>query len=130
MHGLVLIAHGSRRQASNREVMDLSSGLQQLGGDIFQLVETGFLEIANPSIPEAIESCIQRGAKDVTIVPYFLSAGRHVVEDLPRIVEPVGQKHKAITIHITEHIGSSDSMVELILKSASCLSTQATNSSQ
>lgn len=130
MHGLVLIAHGSRRHASNQEIMSLSSRLQHSKGSSFQLIEIGFLEIANPSIPEAIESCIQRGATNVTIVPYFLSAGRHVADDIPRIVEPVGQKHKGINIHITEHIGSSDSMVELILKSASCLSTQATNSSQ
>ena len=128
MHGLVVIAHGSRRQASNREVMDLGSRLQHSASDRFQLVETAFLEIAKPSITEAIESCIQRGATCVTVVPYFLSAGRHVVEDIPGIVEPVAQKYKAITIHVTEHIGASDSMEELILESASCLSSKPANS--
>jgi len=58
MHGLVVIAHGSRRQESNLEVMDLSSRLQHSASDRFQLVEAGFLEIAKPSITEAIESCI------------------------------------------------------------------------
>jgi sirohydrochlorin ferrochelatase len=71
IRGLVVIAHGSRRQASNREVMGLGSRLQCSAGDRFQLVETGFLEIAKPSIAEAIESCIQRGATCVTVVPYF-----------------------------------------------------------
>ena len=53
MHGLVLAAHGSRRQDSNREVMDLGSRLQHSASDRFQLVETIFLEIAYTSIPQA-----------------------------------------------------------------------------
>ena len=118
MHALVMIAHGSRRQASNHEVMDLSCRLQRSASDRFQLFETGFLEIANPSIPEAIESCIHKGATCITVVPYFLSAGRHVVEDIPGIIEPLAQKHKAVRIHVTEHVGASDSMVRLILESA------------
>ena len=105
--------------------MGLGSRLQTSASDCFQLVETGFLEIAKPSIPEAIESCIQRCATCVTVDPYFLSAGRHVAEDIPAIVEPVVQKYKAITIHIMEHVGASDSMADLILESASCLTSQA-----
>ena len=53
MHGLVLAAHGSRRQDSNREVMDLGSRLQHSANDRFRLIETVFLEIAYPSIAQA-----------------------------------------------------------------------------
>ena len=48
MQALVLIAHGSRRQASNQEVMDLASRLQQSASDIYPLIEPGFLELASP----------------------------------------------------------------------------------
>jgi len=119
MQALVLIAHGSRRQASNQEVMDLASRLQQSAGDSYPLIEPGFLELASPSIPEAIESCIQSGATSVVVVPYFLAAGRHVVEDIPQIVKPVAEQHPDVTIRISEHIGLSDSMTRLILDSAS-----------
>ena len=88
MHGLVLIADGSRRQASNHEVMDLSSRLQQFGGDLFQLVETGFLEIANPSIPETIEYCIQTDTGSA-------SAVRH---DLLLNLQP-GQRGRPVCMH-------------------------------
>jgi sirohydrochlorin ferrochelatase len=115
---LVLIAHGSRRQASNQEVMDLASRLQQSAGGHYQLIEAGFLEIAAPSIPEAIESCIESGATAVVVVPYFLAAGRHVAEDIPQIVQPVAERHPAVSIRIAAHIGLSDSMPRLILESA------------
>ena len=119
MQALVLIAHGSRRQASNQEVMELASRLQQSAGDRYQLIEAGFLEIAEPSIPEAIETCIQSGATSIVVVPYFLAAGRHVAEDIPQIVTPVAEQHPQVTIRISEHIGMSDSMTRLILDSAS-----------
>ena len=119
MQALVLIAHGSRRQASNQEVTNLALGLKKSAGKQYQIVEAGFLEIARPSIPEAIESCIESGATSVIVVPYFLAAGRHVAEDIPQIVRPVGERHPHVSIRISEHIGMSDSMTLLILDSAS-----------
>ena len=119
MQALVLIAHGSRRQASNREVTNLALGLKKSAGKHYQIVEAGFLEIAKPSIPEAIESCIESGATSVIVVPYFLAAGRHVAEDIPQIVRPVGERHPHVSIRISEHIGMSNSMPRLILDPAS-----------
>jgi len=119
MQALVLIAHGSRRQASNQEVLDLALRLRQPAGDRYQLIKAGFLEIAEPSIPEAIETCIKSGATSIVVVPYFLAAGRHVAEDIPHIVKPVAEQHPEVTIRISEHIGMSDSMTRLILDSAS-----------
>ena len=42
MLALVVIAHGIRRQESNREVMDLSLRLQHSASDRFQLVKPVF----------------------------------------------------------------------------------------
>ena len=119
MQALVIIAHGSRRQASNWEVANLALGLKKSAGKHYQIVEAGFLEIAKPSIPEAIESCIESGATSVIVVPYFLAAGRHVAEDIPQIVRPVGERHPHVSIRISEHIGMSNSMPRIILDSAS-----------
>ena len=119
MQALVLIAHGSRRQASNQEVLDLAMRLRQPAGDRYQLIKAGFLEIAEPSIPEAIETCIQSGATSIVVVPYFLAAGRHVAEDIPHIVPPVAAPPPQDTLRLSAHIGMSDSMTRLILDSAS-----------
>ena len=50
-------------------------------------MDCGFLELAEPSIPDGIQRCIDAGATEVVVVPYFLSAGRHVSEDIPAEVE-------------------------------------------
>lgn len=118
MKALVVIAHGSRRVTSNQEVARLAQGLSQTAARNYPVVEAGFLEIARPSIPEAIRSCIERGASSVVVVPYFLAAGRHVVEDIPRIVKPVAERFPHVGIRISEHVGLSPSMPALILESA------------
>ena len=119
MQALVLIAHGSRRQASNEEVEQLASRLRDVASDRYPIIATGFLELASPTIPEAIESCIAAGATKVVVVPYFLAAGRHVVEDIPAFVDPVAEQHPHVQIRIADHIGLSDAMINVILDSAS-----------
>ena len=114
MKALVLVAHGSRRQASNDEVRVLSEKIAKEMGHDFPIVETGFLELAEPLIPDAIENCIKQGATDVCVVPYFLSAGRHVQEDVPAEVEKAQLANTHILMEVLPHIGGSDMMLNLI----------------
>jgi len=114
MKALVLVAHGSRRQASNDEVRALSVKIAHEMGHDFPIVKTGFLELAEPLIPEAIEHCIKQGATDVCVVPYFLSAGRHVQEDVPAEVHKAQVSNTHISMEVLPHIGGSDMMLNLI----------------
>ncbi len=82
MHALLLIAHGSRREASNQEVRELAARLEQIAGDRFDGMMPAFLELAEPDIPTGVGLCVESGATTVTAVPYFLSAGRHVSSDI------------------------------------------------
>jgi sirohydrochlorin ferrochelatase len=77
-------------------------------------VEAGFLELAEPSIPEALDRCVRQGATDICIVPYFLSAGRHVHEDIPGEVDKARVMHANITMTTLPHIGASPQMKDLI----------------
>lgn len=114
MKALVIVAHGSRRQASNDEVVALSRLITEKIKDDYPIVETGFLELADPLIPDAITLCVEHGATDVCVVPYFLSAGRHVQEDVPAEVEKARQIHSNIPMVILPHIGGAPEMIDLI----------------
>ena len=114
MKALVLAAHGSRREASNEEVIMLSRTVEQDMSNEYAVVQAGFLEQAKPSIPDAIENCVKLGAIEVVVVPYFLSAGRHVFEDVPAELDQARSYHKNISITITAHIGSSPKMQAVI----------------
>ncbi len=112
MNALLLIAHGSRRQDSNYEVRDLTNNLAQITAHKFKIVECAFLELATPSIFEGVTRCVQRGAECVTVLPYFLSAGRHVVEDIPAELEKALQEYPTLQIKVAPHLGSASGVCD------------------
>jgi len=114
MKALLLVAHGSRRQASNQEVTELTGVITEEMQGEYPIIETGFLELATPLIPEAIQSCVDQNATEIHIVPYFLAAGRHVQEDIPEEVEKARLAHPDVTMIVHPHVGGSPLMTSLI----------------
>lgn len=83
--GVLVIAHGSRNSEANDAVIVLVERLKvhlETG-----LVEAGFLELANPSIPEGINTLAAKGMEELVVYPFFLARGVHLKRDVPRIVE-------------------------------------------
>ncbi len=119
MQALLLIAHGSRREASNEEVRNLAEKLADIAGDRYELVAAAFLELAEPDIPGGVDQCVAAGASHVTVVPYFLSAGRHVAKDIPQELEKARREHPDIPIQQSDYLGMHESIPEILLNLAS-----------
>lgn len=118
MKFLLLIAHGSRRKDSNEEVARLAARVGTAAGGEYAGVRYAYLELATPSIPEAIEDCLTAGAAEVIIVPYFLAAGRHVQEDIPAIIADKQSEHPEAAIRLTAHLGTASALPALLLNLA------------
>ncbi|MGA7179422.1 MAG: CbiX/SirB N-terminal domain-containing protein [Thiobacillaceae bacterium] len=118
MKMLLLIAHGSRREASNDEVRQLVARLRETNHPGFAGVETAFLELAAPSIDEGLAACVAAGASEIVVFPYFLAAGTHVASDIPEEVRAFQAQHPNIRISITRHLGDSDLLPQAILQVA------------
>ena len=115
MQALLIVAHGSRREASNEEVRRLAEKTAARAPAPWALVRHAFLELAGPSIPEALETLIAAGADEILVVPWFLAAGRHVREDIPARVDEVRHRHPEIRIHIAPHLGSAEGLIDALL---------------
>lgn len=118
MKALLLVAHGSRRESSNQEIRDLTARLAACTGDRFGHVGHAFLEIAEPSIPDGIQQCIDQGAAEVVVLPYFLSAGRHVAEDIPNDVALKQAEYPNVRMRIAPYLGAADEVVDLLIAAA------------
>jgi len=117
MKAFLLLAHGSRRAESNVEVIELAKRFYKKNSQQFPIVNAGFLELAEPTIPDVIDDAIKQGATELFISPYFLAAGTHVVNDIPSIVATTLKDHPLVKHHLLGHIGGSDAIVELLLNS-------------
>ncbi|NWG87299.1 MAG: CbiX/SirB N-terminal domain-containing protein [Hydrogenophilaceae bacterium] len=115
MRSLIIIAHGSRRQASNDEVRLLAEQVRQLPGLAYDHVDVAFLELAEPSIPDSLASCAARGATEIVAFPYFLAAGTHVANDIPEIIEGFRQAHPDVQVRLTAHLGASALLPQVLL---------------
>jgi len=110
---ILLAAHGSRVVESNREVEELAGRLAA-ALPAGRVVRHAFLEMAPPSIPDTIDGLVGTGVRNVVVVPYFLSAGRHVREDIPEIIQAARQRHPGLKIEMTGHFGAQDGVPELL----------------
>jgi sirohydrochlorin ferrochelatase len=63
------------------------------------------MELAEPSIGEAVAKCAAEGYKKVVIAPYFLSRGRHIITDIPAMVAEAQKAHPEVACVIAEPIG-------------------------
>ncbi|MDX9814609.1 MAG: CbiX/SirB N-terminal domain-containing protein [Sulfurimonas sp.] len=114
MQGYILLWHGSRLKSSNDENFSIYN---QLKNNITNL-EIAFLELSEPSYEQAVAKLHQKGVKNIVVLPLFLAAGRHVVEDIPMLSKKLEDELK-VDIKLLDHIGMQKeyiSMIESILK--------------
>lgn len=116
MRSLLIIAHGSRRESSNDEVRGLSTAVSALLDGRYDRCACAFLELAEPDIVEAIDREAAAGATEVVCFPYFLSAGRHVVTDVPEQVEKARARHPDLAIRLERYLGAQREMAGFIAR--------------
>jgi|SRR5271166_5016453 len=119
MTAFVVFAHGSRIEAANEAVRAVSSDLARvLAPTSDPMVESAFLELGNPDLPGAVEKLIARGADRIVVIPYFLTLGRHVERDLPRIVQDLSNQHSGVKIEVTPPLDGHPSLLQILLERA------------
>jgi len=109
----VLIAHGSRRPEANADLVRLAGLLHpRLPED---RIEIAYLELAEPSIPTALQKCVDAGAATVRMLPFFLSAGAHVTEDLEEFRREFAGQHPSVRILLAPPIGLHPGIVDILV---------------
>lgn len=111
-NAILLIAHGSRREEANADLVRLAEMLRARGE--YAIVEPSYLEIAEPTIPQGAAKCVAAGATRVLMLPFFLSAGSHVVEDLERHRRELAAAHPGVDFRLCPPLGLHPLMLEII----------------
>jgi sirohydrochlorin ferrochelatase len=125
MTALILIAHGSRHAAANDDLHALADQLRKTGR--YTIVEPAFLELAEPTIAAARDRCLEQGAEQVILVPYFLSAGIHVREDLQAHRDQLASTSPACTFVLAEPLGPHPLLLDIVLQRAADAARPARN---
>jgi sirohydrochlorin ferrochelatase len=114
MTAIVLLGHGSRLSDANRALEDVARDLRELLGGGW--VEVAYLQLARPTLPDAVAGCVQAGADRIMIQPFFLFPGAHVLEDIPQTVETLRREHPRVEILLAPHLGAHRKLAEIALE--------------
>src|SRR5262249_35673026 len=83
--------------------------------NLFAIVEIAYLELAQPDIARGAEMCVARGATTVKLLPYFLSAGAHVVDDLEHHRRSLAERFPHVTFELCPPLGLHPLMIDIVL---------------
>lgn len=110
---LVLLGHGSSHQEGRAECLAFAR-LVETTAQGYRLIQLGLLELAEPTIPTALERCADAGVGEIHAVPIFLTRGRHATVDLPASLETFRTGHPAIRVQYGDCLGVDDRIVEVL----------------
>ena len=109
---LLLIAHGSRRPEANADLDHVAERMRERGR--YPVVQVSFLELAEPGIEAGGAMCVDRGATDVILLPYFLSAGVHVQEDLAEARDKLAARFPGVRFVLAEPLGRHPLLLDVV----------------
>ncbi len=108
----IVIAHGSRDESANQAFHKF---LEVFRNKIKKPAVYGaFLEIAKPSIPEALEKAIEKGARELMILPLMFFPGRHVKDDIPKQIADIKAKYPETDFHYAAPVAEHPLMAKLL----------------
>lgn len=110
--GIIIVDHGSRRAESNETLLAATQRFAAVSD--YEIVEPAHMELAQPDLATAFARCVERGAQQVVVFPYFLSPGRHWKQDIPELVAAAAESYPGIGWTVTAPFGVHDGMLQVI----------------
>lgn len=117
MNALLLIAHGSRRPEANADLEFVAAEMRRR--NLFAFVQCSFLELAEPDIHTGGVKCVEAGASGVVLLPYFLSPGVHVREDLIEAHDKLAAEFPHVSFKLAAPLAGHPSLLDAVADRAS-----------
>jgi sirohydrochlorin cobaltochelatase len=104
---ILLFAHGSRDPAWR---LPLDAVLEQVQSQHPGPCRLAFLELMQPSLPDALAELAGLGCSPIRVMPLFWAAGKHVNRDLINIVAAFLEEHPEVRVEIAAPLGDNPQM--------------------
>jgi sirohydrochlorin cobaltochelatase len=108
---MLLVGHGTREAGGLAEMKEVVRQVAAACPHV--LVRHAFLELAEPTISEAIASCVEQGVRRLTIQPLLLFAAGHAKRDIPAAVDAAAQKLPQLELRIAPHLACHPRLLDL-----------------
>ena len=116
MRASVLFAHGSRDPLWHRPMQAVAQRVERRLPSA--RVTCAYLELSSPSLDDAVQQLVDEGCTQVRVVPMFLGVGKHVREDLPKMLQSLIDQHPLIEFEPLPAVGEHPELLNLMAQIA------------
>src|SRR3984957_19351783 len=113
---LVLIGHGTRSAAGVDEFRRFVKRVRELAGEGVPAVDGGFIELAKPSVTEAVARMPLAAHPDMVALPLVLSAAGHGKGDIPASLARERQRHPGLRWRYGRPLGPHPVLLDLLAR--------------
>ena len=110
--GIIVFAHGSRRNDGNDALIQFTAQLRSRLGS--ELIEPAFMELGQPTIPDAIRKLVRQGCNHIFGYALFLVPGAHLQEDIPALFTATLKELPDITWEISPPLLADPRLLDFV----------------
>ena len=113
---IILFGHGSRDALWHLPIQAVAERIRISSPNT--TVTCAYLELTEPSLPDAAANLVSTGVSDIIILPMFLGVGRHAREDLPALITDLKQNHPNTVFQVQPAVGENPAVLDLLAQIA------------
>ena len=110
--GIILFAHGSRDPQWRLPIEAVAARIAERQHGT--LVRCAYLELCQPSLPDAAIDLIAAGVGKIRVFPMFFGVGKHAREDLPLLINDIRVAHPDLVVELLPTAGEFDELISLM----------------
>jgi cobalt/nickel transport system ATP-binding protein len=108
---MLVVGHGSRDADGVDEFWALASRIRAAAGEL--LTGFGFIELASPTVDDAVDDLVARGATEIVSVPLVLFAAGHLKNDGPAALARARARHPEVHFGLARDLGIEPHVLEV-----------------
>lgn len=112
--GVLLLAHGSRREEANDEIRSMARLIQ--ARDPGGTYEVAYLSFGTPGISDGIENLVTQGIETIIIMPLFLGTGNHITHDIPEEIGRQKKRFPGVEFMMAQHLACHPAIVDIVME--------------
>lgn len=112
MKGVIILAHGSKRQETEKILNSLTEKVKNKTGE--SLIYPAYLQFSEQDMEAGADYLVKKGATEIIVIPLLLFDGIHVTQSIPNKLSEIKDKYHGINIRLSHHLGDDDRIAEII----------------
>jgi sirohydrochlorin cobaltochelatase len=108
---VLVVGHGTRKPSGQQQLKELVEQMRRI--EPSWRMEASFLELAEPTIEQAIEGLSAQGFRRILVVPILLFTAAHAKSDIPDAVSVFAAKHGITVVGQTPSLGTAREVIVL-----------------